>query len=274
MTDHDVALPQFALAVRGYDRQQVDDYVARLGADLEEAHARAVLAERALQQGAGGPSASPPALPLTGLASSAGARRGRSGARGLAGAAVALVLVAGAGAVAVATSGDERPDVPTAVAPEVPSLPALAAGVADRRETAGSAVDALLGALRQLDALSGVDRQARSLSLARDIENAAAGGELTPEIVQLARPSLVREATPMSVPGLVDVLAVRPDAAGQQGPQVLQRLQSLGEDPDPQAVREVAGLIRAGAEGGTLTPAFRDVALPVLERVARQTVRR
>ena len=268
MSDTDVVLPQFALAVRGYDRQQVDDYVARLTADLEEAHSRAVVAESALQ-GGDRASASPPALPLSGLATSAGGRPRRSGARGLAGAAAALVLVAGAGAVALATSGDERPDVPTTVTPDVPSLPAVAAGVADRRDTAGPAVGALLGALRQLDALSGAERQSRSLSLARDVEAAVPTGELTPEIVQLVRPSLLREATPMSVENLADVLAVRPDAAGEQGRVVLQRLQALGEDPDPQAARDVAGFIRAGAERGTLTPALRDVAVPLLERAGR-----
>lgn len=41
-------VPDFAVALRGYDRQQVDDYVSRLTVDLDEAHRRALDAERRL----------------------------------------------------------------------------------------------------------------------------------------------------------------------------------------------------------------------------------
>lgn len=44
-------VPDFAVALRGYDRQQVDDYIQRLTQDLTEAHARAVAAERQLTSG-------------------------------------------------------------------------------------------------------------------------------------------------------------------------------------------------------------------------------
>jgi DivIVA domain-containing protein len=49
--DGDRARPQFAVVVRGYDRHQVDDYVARLLEYLDEAEQRA----RAAEQTSGAP---------------------------------------------------------------------------------------------------------------------------------------------------------------------------------------------------------------------------
>lgn len=269
MSENDVLLPEFALAVRGYDRQQVDDYVTRLREDLEEAHARAVLAERRLQRGDRA-EVPPPPLPLTGLAASAGApARRRPLSRVLTTSVAALALVAGAGAVAVVTSGDRRAETAAAAAPDVPSLPAVAAGVAARRDTAGPAVGALRGALRQLDDLSGVQRQSRALSLAHDVEAAQATGELTPAIAGLVRPTLLREAAPMDAGGLLEVLAVRPGAAGSEGQQVLEQLRTLGDPPDRAAAARLLEQVRTGAERGALTTAFRAVAVPVLEPLTR-----
>ena len=44
----DPHVPDFTVALRGYDRQQVDEYVRRLVLDLDEAHARAIDAEQRL----------------------------------------------------------------------------------------------------------------------------------------------------------------------------------------------------------------------------------
>ena len=46
-------VPDFSLAVRGYDRQQVEDYVLRLSQDLQDTHERALAAEQ--RQAASGP---------------------------------------------------------------------------------------------------------------------------------------------------------------------------------------------------------------------------
>ncbi len=51
--DGDRARPQFAVVLRGYDRHQVDDYVARLLEDLGEAEQRARVAERSAGSDAG-----------------------------------------------------------------------------------------------------------------------------------------------------------------------------------------------------------------------------
>jgi cell division septum initiation protein DivIVA len=43
-------VPDFTVSLRGYDRQQVDEYVHRLTLDLDEAHARALGAEQRLAE--------------------------------------------------------------------------------------------------------------------------------------------------------------------------------------------------------------------------------
>ena len=43
-------VPDFTVSLRGYDRQQVDEYVRRLTLDLDEAHARALSAEQRLAE--------------------------------------------------------------------------------------------------------------------------------------------------------------------------------------------------------------------------------
>src|SRR5947207_2215643 len=45
-----VGLPDFAVAMRGYDRLQVDEYIARLNRWLEEAQTRTAEAERKLAE--------------------------------------------------------------------------------------------------------------------------------------------------------------------------------------------------------------------------------
>lgn len=47
-------IPDFTLAVRGYDRRQVDEYLRRLTGDLDDAHARALAAEQRRQAPSGG----------------------------------------------------------------------------------------------------------------------------------------------------------------------------------------------------------------------------
>ena len=46
MPDDDLRVPDFSKALRGYDRQQVDDYIVRLSTELVDIHARALAAER------------------------------------------------------------------------------------------------------------------------------------------------------------------------------------------------------------------------------------
>ena len=48
MDGSETELPQFATVMRGYDRGQVDDYVARLNDFLADAEARAQRAERSV----------------------------------------------------------------------------------------------------------------------------------------------------------------------------------------------------------------------------------
>ena len=48
LTTTGVALPEFALAMRGYDRLQVDEYIGRLDRWMEEATARTQVAETEL----------------------------------------------------------------------------------------------------------------------------------------------------------------------------------------------------------------------------------
>lgn len=301
MTQAPVLLPQFALTVRGYDRQQVDDYVARLVRDLDEAHARAVAAERALRQAGVAPAAAPTAaeprtadapqglrdgdggpgaqrLPLAGLAgTTTPPARGRTAALAAAG---VLALGAGAG-VAVGTQDDAPPRTAPPAAPAAgsgsaapepgtaPDLAAAASAVEQRGDRAGSAAGALRGALRRLQALEGLERQARGLSLAGDVERAVVAGELTPETQALVRPALLAETQVDDVPELASVLALRPAAAGPEGPALLRGLRALAAAPSPQQAQALAAQVRSASEGGRLTTAARDVALPVLERAAR-----
>src|SRR3954453_3921012 len=44
----DAVLPEFTIAMRGYDRLQVDEYIARLSRWMDEARARTEAAERAV----------------------------------------------------------------------------------------------------------------------------------------------------------------------------------------------------------------------------------
>ena len=47
-------IPDFTLMLRGYDRRQVDDYLRRLTRDLDDAHGRALSAERSRPSTSGG----------------------------------------------------------------------------------------------------------------------------------------------------------------------------------------------------------------------------
>src|SRR5256885_12843177 len=46
VTEGEVSQPEFTIAMRGYDRMQVDEYILRLGRWTDEAQARAVEGER------------------------------------------------------------------------------------------------------------------------------------------------------------------------------------------------------------------------------------
>ena len=50
MNEGDVSTPEFTIAMRGYDRMQVDEYISRLGRWMDESQARAVEAERRVAQ--------------------------------------------------------------------------------------------------------------------------------------------------------------------------------------------------------------------------------
>lgn len=49
-TDAEVSLPEFTIAMRGYDRMQVDEYIGRIGRWMDEAQARTGAAEHAVAQ--------------------------------------------------------------------------------------------------------------------------------------------------------------------------------------------------------------------------------
>lgn len=427
-----VLLPQFALAVRGYDRQQVDDYVTRLVRDLGETHVRAVQAERAVRQGVApapsgrdnqveqqaqeaeraaltaqqeardaqrlaqqavrqaqddvaraqeearvlreqarqsqaevrsaqqeveraraeaasllaearreaagepapsrasapaqdpvrggagtevpdgavvtgvrpgesadeqpldGPDTGPQAplrstdssgdsgphpLPLAGLAPPARTATRTPVARRAAAAVGALALVAAVGTgVTLASRDDDAPPAPPAAAPpapaalqnaeEVPDLAEVTSQVREQGDDAGSAAPALAAALQQMTRMRGLELQARGLSLASDVERAVAADELTPEVQELVRPTLLAQVSADDLPELVGVLAVRPASAGSDGVALLRGLRGLRDRPDPARARVLLERVRTGPDRGTLTSAVRDVAVPVLTQAA------
>ena len=177
---------------------------------------------------------------------------------------------------AVPTAALAAPAAPAAPAAAVPggsgqvtTLVAAAEDVTALGEQAGPARAALLGALRRMQGMQGLERQARGLSLASDVERAVAAGELSEQVQERVRPTLLAQTDVDDVSELADVLAVRPASAGPEGLALLRSLRALGTTPDPTRTRALLAQVRSGPDRGALTTAVRDVAVPVLERAAR-----
>jgi hypothetical protein len=175
-----------------------------------------------------------------------------------------LVATAGRGEVSPAGASSGAVGAAAGWSPQQLDLVALQRRLAPAPEKQGPSGAAMLGALRQLETLSDARRRNRALGLANDIEVAVRNGLLAPEAERLVRPVLLDEIVPPDLPGLIEMLEVRPLGAGPAGGQILNDLRALPAQPTAAQRRAALQRVRDLADEGRLTSAFRHAADRVL----------
>ncbi len=141
------------------------------------------------------------------------------------------------------------------------------------RSAVGPAGQEVWQALFDLDHRVPADETAAAAAaLLQRMRDAATGGELVPTFLRIAEPTLQRLADPAPYEALQGLLAgaeADPESIGPAAAEVTTALRDVAEQPVwPQgnAARDLIVLLR---EDGSVTPAFRDAATPVLEALVR-----